>query len=140
MQYRELGRTGMKLSKLGFGGMRFKMKDDHIDKDIAIPLLHRAFELGINFVDSAVFYCNSESESVVGEAVKSWKGKIYLSTKNPCYDPGDEKVWWNNLENSLKRFRVDCIDLYNFHGISWERYTKAVKGPKGFYPAPLGSI
>jgi len=118
MNYTILGKSGLNLSRLGFGGMRFPMKNDKVDRDKAIPLLHRAFELGINFVDTAVFYCN-DSETAVGEALASWKkNRIYVSTKNPHYDINNEKQWWTHLETSLKRLQIDSIDIYNQHGIS----------------------
>lgn len=133
MQYVELGKTGMKLSRLGFGAMRFHMKNGRIDRERVIPLLHRAFELGINFVDTSTFYCSNDSENVLGEAISSWKGKIYVSTKNAHFDINNEKGWWNNLENSLKKLRVNSIDLYNQHGIGWQSYVSSVKLPDGFY-------
>jgi len=57
MQYRVLGRTGLKVSALGFGGMRFGMVGDHVDEGLAVASLHRAMDLGVNYIDSAVGYC-----------------------------------------------------------------------------------
>jgi len=129
MIYRELGRTGYKVSQLGFGAMRLPMvgegDDARIDREKAIPMLHRAFEAGVNYVDTAVGYCNEDSQRVVGEALKGWRDQIVLSTKNHEYE--DETVWWQHLENSLERLQVDAIDIYNHHGINWERYEKHVE-------------
>ena len=129
MIYRELGRTGYRVSALGFGAMRLPMvgqgDDARIDRDKAIPMLHAAFESGLNYVDTAVGYCNQDSQRVVGEALKGWRDKIVLSTKNHEYE--DEKVWWQHLEDSLERLQVDYIDLYNHHGIRWERYVEHVE-------------
>ena len=133
MIYRELGRTGYKVSRLGFGAMRLPMVGEgdarSVNRELAIPMLHRAFELGVNYVDTAVGYCNQDSQRAVGEALKGWRERIVVSTKNPEYE--DEKVWWQNLENSLQRLQVDSIDLYNHHGINWERYTTKVEPKVG---------
>ena len=126
MQYTELGSTGLKVSRLGFGAMRLPMKDDRVDRELAIPLLHRAFEGGLNYVDSAVGYCNQDSQRAVGDALKGWRDKIVVSTKNPYYGE-DEKAWWQNLEDSLERLQVEQIDVYNTHGVNWKRFTEAVE-------------
>ena len=129
MIYRELGRTGYKVSQLGFGAMRLPMvgegEDARIDREKAIPMLHRAFEAGVNYVDTAVGYCNQDSQRIVGDALKGWRDRIVLSTKNHEYD--DEKVWWQHLENSLERLQVDYIDIYNHHGINWKTYVEKVE-------------
>lgn len=57
MQYTTLGKTGLKVSRLGFGAMRLPMKEDKVDRELAIPILHRAFEGGLNYVDSAASRC-----------------------------------------------------------------------------------
>ncbi|MDH7569448.1 MAG: aldo/keto reductase [Armatimonadota bacterium] len=130
MIYRDLGRTGLKVSQLGFGAMRLPMvgegPDARVDRDLAIPMIHRAFEGGVNYIDTAVGYCNQDSQRAVGEALKGWRHRVIVSTKNPYYGP-DEKEWWTNLENSLQRLQVDYIDIYNHHGIRWERYLADVE-------------
>jgi uncharacterized protein len=129
MQYRQLGRTGYRVSQLGFGAMRLPMVGEgeaaRVNRELAIPMLQRAFEAGVNYVDTATMYCNQDSQRAVGEALVGWRDRIVLSTKNPEY--ADEKVWWQNLENSLERLGVQWIDIYNHHGINWERYTKDVE-------------
>ncbi len=129
MIYRELGRTGYQVSQLGFGAMRLPMigegEQARIDREKAIPMIHHAFEAGLNYIDTAVGYCNQDSQRVVGEALKGWRDKIIVSTKNHEYE--DEKAWWQHLENSLERLQIDSIDIYNHHGINWERYTKHVE-------------
>jgi hypothetical protein len=130
--YRTLGRTGLKVSQLGFGAMRLPMHDvdgeNRVDRDKAIPMIHRAFEGGVNYIDSAVGYCNSDSQRAVGEAVEAWgkRDEIVISTKNHNYSE-TESEWWKNLEDSLRRLRVDCIDIYNHHGLSWQRWTEHVE-------------
>lgn len=130
MIYRELGRTGYKVSQLGFGAMRLPMTEvdgqQVVDRDLAIPMIHRAFEGGLNYIDTAVGYCNQDSQRAVGEALKGWRDKVVVSTKNHYYGD-DEKEWWTHLENSLERLDVDYIDIYNHHGLRWSRYVEHVE-------------
>jgi len=131
MIYRTLGRTGLKVSQLGFGAMRLPMvgqgEQRRVDRDLAIPMIHRAFEGGVNYIDTAVGYCNEDSQRAVGEALKGWRDKIIVSTKNPYYGE-DESEWWRNLENSLERLDVDFIDIYNHHGVRYQkRYVEAIE-------------
>ncbi len=131
MEYVLLGQTGLKVSRLGFGAMRLPMKAGRVDRDLAVPVMHRAFELGVNLIDSAVMYCGNDSEQVIGEALKSWPGRVYVSTKNHLFNPKDEASWWRNLENSLARISVDCIDLYHHHGLTWKKYVESVRPAEG---------
>ncbi len=130
MIYRQLGQTGLRVSQLGFGAMRLPMKEvdgvQGVDRELAIPMIHRAFEAGVNYIDTAVGYCNQDSQRAVGEALTGWREKVVVSTKNGYYGD-DEKVWWGHLENSLQRLQVDHIDIYNHHGINWERYQNEVE-------------
>jgi len=98
MEYALLGRTGLRVSRLGFGGMRLPMQKDgeHVDRELAVPMLHRAFDGGVNYVDTAVGYCNQDSQRAIGEALEGWRDRIIVSTKNPYYGE-DEKAWWQNL-------------------------------------------
>ncbi len=138
MIYRTLGRTGLKVSQLGFGAMRLPMvgegKEATVDRDLAIPMIHRAFEAGVNYIDTAVGYCRSDSQRAVGDALKGWRDKIVVSTKNPYYGE-DESEWWQNLEDSLERLGVDCIDIYNHHGMRWKRYVEDVEPRVGKWMA-----
>ena len=96
-----------------------------VNRDLAIPMIHRAFAGGVNYIDTAVGYCNQDSQRTVGEALVGWRDKIIVSTKNPNYGV-DEREWWTNLENSLDRLRVNSIDIYNHHGINWRSYEEHV--------------
>ncbi len=130
MIYRTLGRTGLRVSQLGFGAMRLPMTgqgDERVvDRARAIPMIHHAFEAGVNYIDTAVGYCNGDSQRVVGEALKGWRDTVTVSTKNHYYGE-DETQWWQHLEDSLERLQVDVIDIYNHHGIRWQRYEDAVE-------------
>ena len=132
MIYRPLGTTGLKVSQLGFGAMRLPVTWEEgplkgtIIREQAIPMIHRAFESGVNYIDTAVGYCGGDSQRVVGEALRGWRDRIIVSTKNHYYDE-DEKAWWKNLEDSLERLGVESIDIYNHHGISWQTYKDKVE-------------
>jgi len=127
MRYRVLGRTGLKVSALGFGTMRFKMVDDHVDEEVAVRALHRAMDLGVNYFDSAVGYCNSESEMVLGKALKGRREGMVVSTKYPPWGrslKADDcrKV----IEQSLSRMDIDVIDVYQMHSLDWETAGKVL--------------
>lgn len=130
MIYRQLGKTGLNVSQLGFGAMRLPMigegENASINRELAVPMIHKAFESGVNYIDTAVFYCNGDSQRVVGEALKGWRDKIIVSTKNHYFDE-DEKEWWTYLEQSLERLQVEYIDIYNHHGLNWNSYVNNVK-------------
>jgi predicted aldo/keto reductase-like oxidoreductase len=130
MQYRDFGSTGLKISALGFGSMRLPEKDGHVEQDKAIEMIHRAFELGVNYIDSAYFYNHHESEVVVGKALKGWRDKVTLSTKNPNSSaPADE--WRKILDEQLTKLDVDRIDVYHFHGINWASFENEMTRPGG---------
>ncbi|UCC67566.1 MAG: aldo/keto reductase [Armatimonadota bacterium] len=127
MQYRVLGRTGLRVSALGFGTMRFKMADRHVDQELAVSALHRAMDLGVNYFDSAVGYCNSESEIVLGKALKRRRDGIVVSTK---YPPWDRSLTADDcrqvIEQSLSRLDTDFIDVYHMHSLDWETAQKVL--------------
>ena len=74
MIYRKLGKTGLEVSQLGFGAMRLPMTprdgESVVDRELAIPMMHAAFEAGVNYIDSAVGYCHEDSQRAVGDALE----------------------------------------------------------------------
>ena len=131
MIYRKFGSTGLKISQLGFGAMRLPMigKDEKatVDRKKAIPMLMRAYEGGVNYFDTAVGYCNQDSQRAVGDFLQLIdRDKIILSTKNH-YFGDDKKVWREHLETSLRRLKTDYIDIYNHHGINRNEFTTGVQ-------------
>ena len=131
VRYREFGRTGWKVSEIGFGGWQIGGSWGAVDDDASVRTLLHAFDRGINFVDTAQLYGAGHSETVIGRALKQWNGgKIYVATKTqPTVwpDPEDNAPAtfgrfpdWHlreNVENSLCRLGVDRIDLFQLH--SW---------------------
>ena len=119
MRYTPFGtKSGIQISRLGFGAMRLPMTEldgqPVVDEDLAIPIIHRAFALGVNYLDTAWFYCHHMSENTVGRAIKGWREKIYLSTKYP-FDK--ERTPRQTLEIQLLKLNTDYIDFYHMHGI-----------------------
>ena len=125
MIYKPFGKTGVKVSALGFGAMRLPMKETDgkkiVDEDLAVPLMQKAFDMGVNYVDTAPLYCETLSEIAVGKALKGYRDKVYLSTKNPIED-ADGDHWTERLEKSLKKLDTDYIDFYHFWGISLKSF------------------
>ena len=134
MRYRNFGRTGWKLSEIGFGGWQIGGGWGRVDDAASIRTLLHAFEQGINFVDTAQLYGAGHSETVIGQALRQWTGgKIHVATKaQPTVwpDPDDPAPAirgrfpdWHlraNVEASLRRLQVDRIDLFQLH--SWGPY------------------
>jgi hypothetical protein len=113
--------------------MRLPMTPDgeHIDEEQAIPILRRAFELGVNYFDTAPYYCKSESEIVLGKALKGLRDRVYVSTKNPLED-ATAGTFRRFLETSLRKLDMEYVDFYHMWGISWAKYTEnAVDAPGG---------
>jgi aryl-alcohol dehydrogenase-like predicted oxidoreductase len=80
MQYREYGETGVRISVLGFGALRLPKKPKR-----AVKILRRAFDLGVNYVDTAASYPASNhgaNERLVGEALRGYRDQVYVATKN----------------------------------------------------------
>ena len=121
MKYRTLGRTGIKVSPYALGAMMFGAvgNPDHED---SIRIIHKALDAGINFIDTADAYSHGESEEIVGKALKGRRDSVVLATKAglPMGDDpnqrGASRRWiMTEVENSLRRFQTDYIDLYQIH-------------------------
>src|SRR5579884_3153524 len=121
MEYRKLGRTGLKVSPLCLGAMMFGQRGnaDHAD---SIRIIHRALDAGINFVDTANVYSNGESEEIVGKALRGRRDEVVLATKvhgemgpGPNDRGNSRDHIMREVENSLRRLQTDYIDLYQIH-------------------------
>jgi aryl-alcohol dehydrogenase-like predicted oxidoreductase len=121
MEYRSLGRTGVKVSPLCLGAMNFGAPTS---AEESLRIMNRALEAGINFVDTANVYNGGESERIVGRALKEngRRDQVVLATKvhNPMgtgpNDGGDSRYHiMRACEDSLKRLQTDRIDLYQLH-------------------------
>ncbi|MFH1008351.1 MAG: aldo/keto reductase [Candidatus Latescibacterota bacterium] len=124
MQTRVFGRFGYQVSQLGFGAMRLpKREDGTVDFDRAVPLIRRAVELGVNYIDSHHFYHDGDSEVAIGRAIRGLRDRVYLQTKTPMYrEVESEDVRWQWLETALEKLGTDYIDCYLAHSMNWERF------------------
>ncbi len=122
MKYRSYGNTGEMVSTLGFGCMRLPEVEIngkwYINEDEALPLLFSGYASGINYFDSAPYYCHKNSEHTVGKALKSVRSKVKLTTKLPFDEVKKTSDMRRILENSLKNMDTPYIDFYHFWGIN----------------------
>jgi aryl-alcohol dehydrogenase-like predicted oxidoreductase len=121
VEYRSLGRTGVKVSPLCLGAMMFGSWGNP-DHDDSIRIIHRALDAGINFIDTADVYSRGESEEIVGKALAGRRDNVVLATKvhgEMGDDPnqrGNSRRWIiREVESSLRRLGTDWIDLYQIH-------------------------
>ncbi|MFP3156173.1 aldo/keto reductase [Lachnospiraceae bacterium ZAX-1] len=141
MVYRTLGKTGMELSTLGFGAMRLPMITGAdgkkvVDDDQAIEMIHAAFDHGVNYIDTAPYYLENLSERTVGLAVKGYRDKVYVSTKNPI-ESNSGADYLERLERSLKNLDMDYIDVYHMWGISLDAFRNSINVKDGPMEAAL---
>jgi aryl-alcohol dehydrogenase-like predicted oxidoreductase len=145
MNYRKFGRLAWQVSEIGFGAWALGAsgwgKQD--DKD-SIRALHKAIDLGCNFIDTAQGYGNGHSEQIIGRVLKERQGdKIYVATKIPPTGPGTwppspheridvrypEAYLRERVEVSLKALQTDCLDLLQLHTWTraWNRHPAALE-------------
>lgn len=129
MQKRKLGNSGLEVSALGLGCMRMTFGDAPIgDKQEMIAFLHAAVERGVDFFDTAEVYGPFTNEELVGEALEPFRGKVVIATKfghklDPTKVGRDSMIGLDSrpeqikrvAEASLKRLRVEAIDLFYQH-------------------------
>ena len=106
MEYRELGKTGLKISRLGFGGIPIQRIDAEGTRKLVLEML----DAGVNFIDTARGY--TVSEEYLGYALEGIRDKFILASKSMCWD---KESMEKSIETSLKNLRTDYIDLYQLH-------------------------
>jgi aryl-alcohol dehydrogenase-like predicted oxidoreductase len=113
MIYRTLGSTGEKVSAIGVGGWHLGLK--HVDEQLAVRIVRTAIDRGINFLDNCWDYNEGASEIRMGRALRDgYRQKAFVMTK---IDGRSKKEATKQLNESLKRLQVDCIDLVQHHEI-----------------------
>ena len=126
MQYRTFGRTGLKVSEIGFGGAQIGIPDymetwdpeGGQEQETIINAVHHALDLGLNYIDTAPAYGKGISEEVLGRALVGRRDECVLATKLSEYD--GESVM-RSAEESLRRLQTDRIDVLQFHGGIYEQ-------------------
>jgi aryl-alcohol dehydrogenase-like predicted oxidoreductase len=123
MKKRKLGNSGLEVSEIGLGCMGMSFGYGVIaDKEQSIKLIRKAVELGITFFDTAEAYGPFINEELVGEALKPFKGQVTIATKfgfnigGPGLNSHSDNIR-NVAEASLKRLKIDCIDLFYQHRV-----------------------
>ena len=117
------GKTELMVSRVAFGGIPIM----RLSKPEASHLVRESINMGINFIDTAHGYTDSEEK--IGEAIKGIKREnIIIASKSPA---NDKAAFLEHLDLSLKRLGIDYIDIYQFHGISSESKRDAIFSPNG---------
>lgn len=126
MRKRVLGRTGLEVTEVGFGGIPIQ----RVDAEMTKALLDASLEQGMNFIDSARGY--TISEALIGKAIEGKRDQWILATKSTARDYESMKA---DVEISLKNLRTDYIDLYQFHFVKDEDQLNLILGENGAYKA-----
>ncbi|MDC7239826.1 MAG: aldo/keto reductase [Spirochaetales bacterium] len=122
MLYRTFGKTGEKLSALGFGAMRLPVIDgdtSKIDEEKALPMIRRAIDRGVNYLDTAWPYHGGNSEAFCARVMKDgYREKISIATKLPTWLIKSPEDMDSYLDKQLERLEVNQIDFYLLHTIN----------------------
>ena len=130
MKYRKLGRSGIKVSEIGFGAWTIGLNwwGKSIEEEYAVKMLKRAYDLGINFFETADMYGKGKSEKIIGQVFKDMRKEVIYSTKWGYDLYNNEQIGHNEipqkhtndflhfaLKESLRRLQTDYIDVYSLH-------------------------
>ena len=122
MKTTTLGKTGLEVSRVGFGGIPIQ----RLTESEAIRVVQHCLNLGVTFLDTATGYTTSEER--IGKAIAGRRGRLVLATKTPARD---RAAALDHLHLSLKRLQVDVIDLWQLHNVSTFEALDQVLGPGG---------
>ncbi|WMJ22265.1 aldo/keto reductase [Paludicola sp. MB14-C6] len=132
MIYRKFGNTGENISALGFGCMRLPEIEENgvwtVDYDKSTEMLRHAYDLGVNYFDTAYYYCHENSEIAVGKALKPIRDKVLISTKCPLENVKVKEDYRKMLEKSLAKLDTDYIDFYHFWAINRKVFDEKIMG------------
>src|SRR5204863_10010266 len=131
MNYTNLGKTGLKVSRICLGCMSYGLEERKwgLDEEQGRPFIERALELGINFFDTANMYGNGRSEEVLGRALRDFAKRDEAVVATKVYFPMgpdvngrglSRKAIMTEIDNSLRRLGMDYVDLYQIHRWDYE--------------------
>ena len=126
MKYRKLGKTGIDVSVLGFGCMRYH----EFGEDEGIRAVRRAIELGVNYFETSPGYCAKRSEIILGNAIKGQRDKVMVSTKCTVSACPTADLMRASLEESLKKLQTDRVDFFQIWGLKLAQFREKA-GVKG---------
>lgn len=109
-QYITLGRTGIKMSDISFGSSRLRKGEEH--------LVRHALDQGVNYFDTAESYTSGTSETVIGNALKGDRDKVYIATKMAVRPYTRREEMMETLETSLRKLRTDYVDVFFNHAVN----------------------
>jgi len=121
MHYRELGRTGWKVSEVSFGAWAIGGAWGKVDDSESIAALNKAIDMGVNFIDTADVYGDGHSEQLIAKVLKGRRETVYVATKagrrlDPHTADGyNAKNLTSFIERSLRNLQTDCLDLVQLH-------------------------
>jgi predicted aldo/keto reductase-like oxidoreductase len=113
---RALGKTGVEVSALCFGGAHWGRIQDDAE---AIRILHEAIDAGVTFLDNAWEYNGGRSEELMGKGIQGRRQQVVLMTK-VCSHGRDKKVALQQLDDSLRRLKTDYLDLWQIHEVVYD--------------------
>ena len=126
MQYRVIQKTGDEISPLGYGAMRLPLKNGKIDRIKAKELIYHAIDNGVNFIDTAFLY--GDSESFLGEVIQGeYKDKVKICTKLPTIIVKKYEDMEKILDEQLERLQRDSIDYYLIHAVDLKAMNRLMK-------------
>jgi predicted aldo/keto reductase-like oxidoreductase len=128
MKYRVLGKTGLDVSVVGFGGIPIQ----RVEESEVAPIVNRALDLGINFFDTARSY--SDSEAKLGAALRPYRKKVYIASKSMART---KVAMAEDIRGTLETMGLDYLDLYQMHNIKTNEELHTVQGPDGALAALL---
>ena len=135
MQYIILGKTGMKVSKIGFGCAPLGNEYGDLDDREGVRAVHAAIDAGVNFFDTSPYYGRTLSESRLGEALKGKRDQVILATKGGRFDFSLEDGFdfsydsiMRMCDESLQRLQTDYFDVYQLHDIEFGEFEVVLEG------------
>lgn len=134
MQTRPFGATGKSVPLLGFGGARLpETRTWRFDLEKSAPVIRRAIDLGVTYIDSAHVYGAGTSEKAIGLAIQGYdRSRLFLTTKIPSTTPAQVRpsVWRKRLDLSLRRLDTPYVDFLFLHGIEWRSFVDQAAKPR----------
>lgn len=112
MRYKTVGKSGLSVSVLSLGSNNFGAQ---VTEEETIKMLNRAFDLGINSIDTADIYTDGRSEEIIGKAIQGRRGDVVVASKVGLFTGASSKNILAGVNQSLERMQTDYIDLYYIH-------------------------